>query len=238
MKIKVGLNDSLREKIKDSELSLLLLLEDDNYFCKKILEFKKDFKQILLNKKTNQKKLFPYGPLIDLNEFTGTDEYIEKIGNFCCKEYHWPFETFFSIRTLVECGYWLPISRWQNESIRVLTAKQLNIEDVFSQSNIYIEISKDVGITNLKKYLEKNYKKISKSFKDVDPSYGYVLKGINQPNLDINKKIFKLRNQKPPIKYSEIAKIINDEYSRANYNESNLRNTYKAYIKSIRNLRK
>lgn len=237
MKIKIGLDDCLRKKTDDTEISFLSLLEDDQYFNKKIRKLKKIFKLVSLSRKgVRMYSSFPK-ELIDLNMYSGGDEYLKDVGLFCMEYKNCPFEMIYSVRSLIENGYWIPVSHWEWKPVDIIVGEKIEI-DVFNKSDIFIQISRDIGITKLKEYLEKEYKKISDYFEKIDPTYRYALKGINQPNININKKVFNLRNQKPPIKYSEIAKLINKEYSNANYNESNLRNTYKAYLKSIRNLRK
>lgn len=237
MKIKIGLNDCLRDKTNDREISFLALLEDDQYFNKKINELRKEFKNLILHRnkvKTTFSYIYPK-ELIDLDKYTKGGDYLEKVGKFCSQYKDCPFEMIYSVRSLIENKYWIPTSNWFTSPVSIKKGKDVEI-NVFNESDIFIQISKDVGITKLKLYLEKVYKNISKHFEEID-LYKYKLKGVNQDNLEINKRVFCLRNQSK-FKWVKIAEIINNENIRAHYTDKTINRLYIDYIKSIRKLRK
>lgn len=238
MKIKIGVNDSLKREVIDTEGSLLSVLEDDYYFEKKIVELSEFLSRI----KKEESKYIPLNkhnvldPLLYLDDCPSYDDYQTMIFSLC-HEYEWPVEAYFSIRSLVECGYWKPMNVPPN-AVKILRFGDLQKLDFTDEHSVFIEVSEDIGITNLKEYLTNKYSLISKYLLSFYGGFSNTRPGINQPNLEINKKVYKLRKQVPPVKYSEIARQLNSEYARANYTESDLRTINKNYIKTIRNLRK
>lgn len=169
MEIKIGVNDSLKNDIIDTQGSLISVLEDDDYFEKKIVELSKFLSRI----KKEESKYIPLNkhhvlePLLYLDDCPSYDDYQSMIFSLC-DEYEWPVEAYFSIRSLVECGYWKPTVEL-HDNIQILRYGDLKKLDVFDSQSVFIKISKDIGVTNLKKYItEKNIRRFPSTYRHLE----------------------------------------------------------------------
>lgn len=248
----VGYPKSLGVDIDENAKDYLSLLEDDEYFEKKVKEIRAKF-DIKIDTELNQNEL-NFDDLVlkkHTNDLVGSAKNINLKNKYIAivslvEEYNlMPIWEYF-LYSFIHTGVML-VLLYDPVPILIETNKKLTDEirgnnllsRVFMYPNDYLHITirSKIGITDLHRFINDNWSAIENNLNS-ELSVPRLFPKVDVPNLETYKYIGRLRSEKPKVPFKKIADLLSEKYHKT-FRDDEVRAMYNPNYKNIiLNLRK